>query len=90
VQGDGSDESKISLEPGAMAIRAVVVALDNLAVGLALRILPIRFGALLGYLAVQSCVVALIWLALGRRLGTRVGNGAAALAGECSSCMALC
>jgi putative Mn2+ efflux pump MntP len=59
----------------------VVIVFDNLAVGLALGILPIRFGALLVYLAVQSFVVALIGLALGRRLGTRLGNGAAALAG---------
>jgi putative Mn2+ efflux pump MntP len=81
VQADGEEESKLSLEPGAMAITAVVVALDNLAVGLALGILPIRLGALLGYLAVQSFVAALIGLALGQRLGTRLGSGASALAG---------
>ncbi|MBV9327771.1 MAG: manganese efflux pump [Chloroflexi bacterium] len=81
VAGDGQQESKLSLEPGALAVTAFVVAVDNLAVGLALGILPIRLGALLGYLAVQSFVAALLGLALGQRLGTRLGTGAAALAG---------
>ena len=73
-------EASLPLEPRAIALTAFVVSLDTLAVGLALGVVPIRLGPLLGYLAVQSFGAALLGLALGRRVGARLGWGAAALA----------
>jgi putative Mn2+ efflux pump MntP len=43
-EDEGSGESSLSLEPQAVALTAFVVALDTLAVGLALAVVPIRLG----------------------------------------------
>jgi manganese efflux pump family protein len=78
---DQSRPSRLSLEPQAVALTGCVVALDNLAVGLTLGIVEIRLGPLLGYLALQAFVATLLGLALGRRLGARLGQHAEALGG---------
>jgi putative Mn2+ efflux pump MntP len=78
---ESSKQGAISLEPQSIALTALVVALDNLAVGFAFGVLPIRIGPLLGYLAIQSFLAAVLGLFLGRTLGSRLGSGAAALGG---------
>ncbi|MBV9354317.1 MAG: manganese efflux pump [Chloroflexi bacterium] len=78
---DHAASSSFSLEPRAIILTGCVVALDNLAVGLALGVAPVRLGPILGYLAVQSFVAAALGLALGQRLGSRLGPGASALGG---------
>jgi putative Mn2+ efflux pump MntP len=78
---DEASSSSLSLEPRAIALTGCVVALDNLAVGLALGVAPVRLGPILGYLAIQSFVATLLGLALGQRLGSRLGPGAEAVGG---------
>jgi manganese efflux pump family protein len=78
---DDAGSSSLSLEPRAVILTGCVVALDNLAVGLALGVAPFRLGPILGYLAIQSFVATLLGLVLGQRLGSRLGPGAEALGG---------
>jgi putative Mn2+ efflux pump MntP len=73
--------SSLSLDARAVILTGCVVALDNLAVGLALGVAPVRLGPILGYLAIESFVATLLGLALGQRLGSRLGPGAEALGG---------
>ncbi|MBV9512034.1 MAG: manganese efflux pump [Caulobacteraceae bacterium] len=75
------EKSSVSLEPQAIALTACVVALDNLAVGLALGVSQLRLGPVLGYLAVQAFGASLLGLVLGVRLGARLGERAGALGG---------
>ncbi len=82
--------SSLSLEARAVVLTGCVVALDNLAVGLALGVAPFRLGPILGYLAIQSFVATLLGLVLGQRLGSRLGPGAEALGARYSSCTASC
>jgi putative Mn2+ efflux pump MntP len=78
---EGTRQSSLSLETQSVALTALAVALDTTAVGLALGLTQLRLGPVLGYLAVQAFVAVLLGLALGRRVGARLGRAAAALAG---------
>jgi putative Mn2+ efflux pump MntP len=76
----GGAESSVPLDPQAVALAGLVVAIATLAVGLALGVTPGRPAPLLGYLAVQGFVAVLLGLAFGGRVGAQLGRKAAGLA----------
>jgi manganese efflux pump family protein len=59
----------------------IMVTLDKLAVGISLAFVDVPLTGLVAYLIVQSFVVTLLGLMLGKKLGASIGKAAKVLAG---------
>jgi len=75
------DETKITAESGGLSTQtvhatAILGSLDKLAVGLALGAQDVQPGRALIYLAVQTFVLGIGGMALGKRLGATLGHRA--------------
>jgi putative Mn2+ efflux pump MntP len=79
----GYDEGSSSrpLDPRSVLLTGFVVSLDKLAVGVAMAVVEVSLGPVLAYFAVQGFVATLAGLALGGRLGSRLGDAAHLVAG---------
>ncbi len=85
VTGEEVDEIEALDDPPALqrpvVLTAVLVSLDKLAIGFSLAVTDLSIGVALVYVAVVSFPATLIGLALGRKLGSRLGAAAHGLAG---------
>jgi putative Mn2+ efflux pump MntP len=80
VRGSGGEE-KTPLTTQNIAMAALAVAIDKLAVGLSFAVLDAPANAIVIIVAAQAFVAGLIGLALGKQLGTRAGDAAEIIAG---------
>lgn len=67
--------------PSRLLLVGLSVSLDELAIGFTLGVLGVPLGPALAYIAVQAFAVTFLGLALGRRLGTHIGERAEVVAG---------
>jgi putative Mn2+ efflux pump MntP len=72
-----------------IAVTAVAIAVDKLAVGLSFAVLEAPLGLLIGIVAFQAFLATLLGLALGTRLGKRAGDAAEIVAGLVFSALGL-
>lgn len=77
----GVDLQVSSLGARKIAVTALAVAIDKLAVGLSFAVLEAPLVAMAVIVAAQAFAATLIGLALGKRLGTRAGDAAEIIAG---------
>lgn len=75
------DQDLILLEPMDILLTGIMVCMDKLAVGVTLAFIDVAITPLIAFLIVQSFIVTIAGLLLGSRLGARVGEVAAILAG---------
>jgi putative Mn2+ efflux pump MntP len=81
--GHGHEEiEKPPMNTRSILLTGSAVSLDKLAVGISLAVVEISILPALAYLAVQGFVATLLGLALGKRLGSRLGDVAHLLAGS--------
>ncbi len=80
AEGRAGDRPPPALEQGTVLTTGVVVAIDKFAVGLSFAIFSAPIGPLVVFVVIQSFLLTLLGLALGRRLGGRV-EGAAEIIG---------
>jgi putative Mn2+ efflux pump MntP len=76
LSDDEEDEEKPPPQGHRLALMGLSVSLDELAVGFSLGVLKLPLVAALGYIGVQAFGLTFIGLALGRRLGARLGDWA--------------
>jgi putative Mn2+ efflux pump MntP len=69
------------LETSNIILTGIVVCLDKFAVGVALAFLDVSVSSTIAFLVVQSFIVTLMGIALGKRLGARIGVMAKVVAG---------
>jgi putative Mn2+ efflux pump MntP len=84
--GEDDDESEAARlvaadNPRALLLAGLTVSLDELAVGFALGALAVPLGPALAYIGLQAFALTFLGLALGGRLGRRLGNRAELAAG---------
>lgn len=75
------DQDLVLLEPMDILLTGVMVCMDKLAIGVTLAFVDVSITPLIAYLVVQSFVVTMLGLVLGDRLGVKIGEAAAVLAG---------
>ncbi len=78
---DVPSRAAMAERPRALLLAGLSVSLDELAVGLALGVLHVPLGPALAYIALQAFVLTFSGLALGTRLGARLGERAELVAG---------
>ncbi len=71
----------VTLDTSAIISTGIAISLDKLAIGVTVAVSEIAIAPFMVYLAVQSFVVTLLGLYLGKRLGSRFGAAAHVLAG---------
>ncbi len=65
----------------ALLLTGLAVSLDELAVGFGLGVLHVPVGLALGYIAIQALAITFIGLAVGGRIGERLGSRAELVSG---------
>jgi putative Mn2+ efflux pump MntP len=85
VTGEQAAEIEALDDPSAaqrpLALTAVMVSLDKVAIGISLAVADLSLGRVLGSVAILCFVATLAGLSIGRRLGSRLGAAAHGLAG---------
>lgn len=85
----GADLVVPPLDTRKIAVTAVAIAVDKLAVGLSFAVLEAPLRLLVGIVAVHAFVATLLGLALGKRMGKRAGDAAEIIAGLVFSALGL-
>ena len=73
---DKDDDPAHSKPERPLVLTAFTVGLDELAVGFSLGVLGVPLGPALGYIGAQAFVLTFVGLALGTRVGARLGERA--------------
>jgi putative Mn2+ efflux pump MntP len=78
---DHSSDEEPDLAPRSVAMTGLVASVDKLAVGISLSLIDLSVPYTLLYFAVQGFILTMLGLALGQRIGARLGVLAHLLAG---------